>query len=154
MEIILKRIAKRDKYTIGKVSINGTYICDSIEDKDRGLTQTTALAKIRMIKVAHQTAIPSGTYAVTLDVKSARFGQKEYYKKQCNGYLPRILNVPGFDGILMHRGTDQDSSSGCIILGYNTIVGKVTNSQKAYEAVYAKLKEASDKGEKITITIK
>lgn len=154
MKVLVKRIAKKKLYTIGRVYIDDNYVCDSIEDVDRGITQNTPLSKIRMIKVVHQTAIPTGTYDLTLSVKSARFGQKEYYKKQCNGYLPRILNVPGFDGILMHRGTDQDSSSGCIILGYNTIVGKVTNSQKAYEAVYAKLKEASDKGEKITITIK
>lgn len=154
MKVLVKRIAKKKLYTIGRVYIDDNYVCDSIEDVDRGITQNTPLSKIRMIKVAHHTAIPTGTYDLTLSVKSAHFGQKEYYKKQCNGYLPRILNVPGFDGILMHRGTDQDSSSGCIILGYNTIVGKVTNSQKAYEAVYAKLKEASDKGEKITITIK
>lgn len=153
MEILLKRIAKKSLYTIGRIYIDGKYVCDSIEDKDRGLTQTTPLAKIKMIKVVSQTAIPTGKYTVTLKVQSPRFVQKAYYKNQCNGYLPRILNVPGFDGILMHRGTDQDSSSGCIILGYNTVVGKVTNSQKAYETVYALLKKASDKGESITITI-
>lgn len=154
MEIILRRIAKKDKYTIGKVYINGAYICDSIEDKDRGLTDSMDLSQIKKIKVKDQTAIPAGTYQVTLNVKSPKFGAKEYYKKYCGGYLPRILNVKGFDGILMHRGTDQNSSSGCIILGYNTIVGKVTNSQKAFEQVYTMLKGASSRGEKINITIK
>lgn len=38
MNITVKRIAKKDKYTIGRVYIDDVYICDSIEDKDRGLT--------------------------------------------------------------------------------------------------------------------
>lgn len=154
MEILIKRIAKRDKYTIGKVYIDGVKICDSIEDKDRGLTQNMSLEEINRIKIKHQTAIPSGVYDVTMKVKSTSFSKKNYYKQYCNGYLPRLLNVKGFEGILLHKGTDQDSSSGCIILGYNTIVGKVTNTQKAFETVYAMLKKASSKGEKITLTIK
>ena len=145
MKVEIKRIAKKDKYTIGKVFIDGVYICDSIEDKDRGLTQNTPLVEIKKIKVPNQTAIPTGKYQVTLNVVSPSFSKKDYYKKFCNGYLLRILNVPGFDGILMHRGIDQDSSSGCIILGYNTIVGKVTNSQKAFEKVYHLLKKSTDK---------
>lgn len=145
MKVEIKRIAKKDKYTIGKVFIDGVYICDSIEDKDRGLTQNTPLVEIKKIKVPNQTAIPTGKYQVTLNVVSPSFSKKDYYKKFCNGYLPRILNVPGFDGILMHRGIDQDSSSGCVILGYNTIVGKVTNSQKAFEKVYNLLKKSTDK---------
>lgn len=154
MKVTLKRIAKKDKYTIGKVYIDDQYICDSIEDKDRGLTDSMSLDQIKKIKVKDQTAIPSGTYDITMNVQSPSFVKKQYYKQYCNGKLPRILNVKGFDGILLHRGTDQNSSSGCIILGYNTIVGKVTNSQKAFEIVYTKLKAASNKGEKITITIK
>lgn len=153
MEILLKRIAKKEKYTIGRFYIDGQYVCDTIEDKDRGLTQTTPLDEIKRIKVPSETAIPTGKYTVTIKVRSPKFSKKEYYLKQCNGYLPRILNVPGFDGILMHRGTDEKSSAGCIILGYNKIVGKVVESQKAYELVYNKLKIASNNGEKITITI-
>lgn len=153
MEVKIKRIAKRPLYTIGRVYIDGQYICDSIEDKDRGLTDSMTTTQINKIKVKDQTAIPTGKYTLTMKVRSPRFSQKTYYKKYCNGYLPRIENVKGFSGILLHIGTDQNSSSGCIILGYNTIVGKVTNSQKAFETVYQILKSASDKGENITITI-
>lgn len=153
MEILLKRIAKKPQYTIGKLYINNVYICDTIEDKDRGLKQSMNLVDIQKIKVASQTAIPSGTYSVTLNVKSPSFSKKQFYKDYCGGYVPRLLNVPGFDGILLHCGSTQNSSSGCIILGYNTVVGKVTNSDVAFKAVYSNLKTASSKGEKITITI-
>lgn len=37
MKLLLRRIAKKDKYTIGKLYINGAYFSDTIEDKDRGL---------------------------------------------------------------------------------------------------------------------
>lgn len=154
MEIFVKRIAKKADYTIGKVYINGVYLCDSIEDKDRGLKQSMSLGEIRNIKIPKQTAIPSGNYEVTLNVKSPAFSQKQFYKNYCDGRVPRLLNVPGFDGILMHCGSTQNSSAGCIILGYNTIVGRVTNSETAFKIFYSNLKAASDKGERITITIK
>jgi hypothetical protein len=37
MKILVKRIAKKNLYTIGKLYIDGVYCCDVIEDKDRGL---------------------------------------------------------------------------------------------------------------------
>ena len=37
MEILVKRKAKKSKYTIGKMYIDGQYICDTLEDTDRGL---------------------------------------------------------------------------------------------------------------------
>lgn len=153
MKVTVRRIAKKPKYTIGRVYIDDVYICDSIEDKDRALTQTTKLQDIKKVKVQNETAIPTGTYKLTMKVQSPRFSRKEFYKKYCNGYLPRILNVPGFDGILLHCGATQNSTSGCIILGYNKIVGRVVDSEKAFKTVYETLKTASDKGEEITITI-
>jgi hypothetical protein len=54
---------------------------------------------------------------------------------------------------LIHSGTDQDSSSGCIIVGENKVVGKVINSWATFKRVYSLLKAASNRGERITITI-
>lgn len=153
MDILLKRIARKPYYTIGKLYINGTYFCDTIEDKDRGLKQTMSLAEIKKIKVASQTAIPTGTYTVTLKVQSPKFSLKPFYKSFCNGYVPRLLNVPGYEGILIHCGVNQNSSAGCLIVGKNTIVGQVTDSQNTFKKLYPILKQASTKGEKITITI-
>ena len=63
-----------------------------------------------------------------MGVISPKFSQKPDYKSFCNGKLPRLLNVKGFDGILRHKGSNADSSAGCIIVGMNTVVGGVTNS--------------------------
>lgn len=147
--LLLSRFAFKPSYTIGRLFLDGVYICDTIEDTDRRLTSQTPLDVIRAVKVKAETAIPKGTYKVTLDVVSPRFSQKEYYRTFCGGKLPRLLNVPGFDGILMHRGRTQNDSAGCIILGYNKVVGQVTDSQKAFEKLYNLLKGNKD----IQITI-
>ena len=153
MKILVKRVAKKEKYTIGKMQVDDVYVCDTIEDKDRDLTQNTPLNDIKKKKVYGQTAIPSGTYNVTLDVVSTKFVQKPYFKELCGGKLPRLMNVPGFDGVLIHTGNDEDDSYGCIIVGYNKVKGKVIESRKAFEKLYPILKQASNKKEKITIQI-
>ena len=139
------RMAATKDYTIGHLYIDGKYCCDTIEDRDRGLTQDMPIDTIKRIKVKRQTAIPRGRYRVRIDIQSPKFSAKAYYYSFCKGYLPRLMDVPGFDGILMHKGVNQNSSAGCIILGYNTVVGAVTSSQAAFEKVYKILKTATDK---------
>ena len=151
MKLLLKRIAKKPAYTIGKLYIDGQYFCDTIEDKDRGLTQNMSSDAIKRIKVANQTAIPIGTYKITLGTVSPRFGSKDFYKKNANGgKLPRLLSVPGFDGVLMHCGNTAEDSSGCVIVGRNKAVGKVLESKETFIKLYKTLQSAKDE---ITITI-
>lgn len=154
MNILVKRVAKRASYTIGKMYINGVYFCDTCEDTDRGLTQYMSLAEIKRKKIYSRTAIPTGTYNVTMNVVSPRFSKRDFYKKNCDGgRVPRLLNVPGFDGVLIHVGSTAADTNGCLLVGKNSQVGKVLNSTNTFLALYKKLKEASLKGEKITITI-
>lgn len=159
MKLTLTRRFKGEIYTIGRLEIDGEYFCDTIEDKDRGLTQDMDSSEIAKIKVKHQTAIPSGTYVVTLKVQSPKYSQRSQYNF-CKGYLPRLLDVPGFDGILIHignradDGTGRGDSSGCILVGENKVKGQVINSTATFKRLYEKLKEASDNGEKIIIDIK
>lgn len=152
MELNLNRISKKSTYTVGKLSINGTYFCDTMEDADRGLNQFTPISIIQKTKVQSQTAIPTGLYQITLDQVSPRLSKKEMYKS-ISGKLPRLLNVPGFDGILIHVGNTDKDSSGCILVGFNKVKGQVINSKDTFFKLYTKLKEASDKGEQITIKI-
>lgn len=153
MKVLVKRIAKKETYCIGKLYIDGEYICDTIEDKDRGLKQEMPLSEIKEKKVYGKTAIPTGLYDLTLNVVSPRLGSKPYFQKVCNGKVPRILNVPGFDGVLLHPGNTEEDSYGCLILGLNKAVGKVLESRATFEKVYKILKKGNDKGEKITIEI-
>lgn len=159
MELKLVRTAKKPKYTIGhlyrKDKQNGQwiFICDTIEDKDRGLDQSMTLANIAKIKVKHQTAIPTGRYEIIKNVVSATFVKKPKYKALNGGRLPRFKYVKGFDGILMHAGVDQDSSSGCVVVGENKVVGKVINSWETYVKVDNMIEKAIDRGERVFITV-
>jgi len=143
MELTLKRIARRDTYTIGRLSIDGKYFCDTIEDRDRGLDQRQPLQVNIARKKKGVTAIPVGRYRVTLAVQSPRFAAKKQYAF-CNGFLPRLINVPAFNGVLIHIGNTAADSEGCILVGENKEVGKVINSTATFQRLYARLKESKD----------
>ena len=142
MELLLKRIARRETYTIGRLYVDGVYVCDTLEDKDRGLKQSDAYAANKRKKVQGQTAIPTGRYQVTLGVKSPKYSLKNAYD-WCGGYLPRVLNVPCFDGILIHAGNTAKDTEGCILVGRNTQVGKVLESMVTLKRLYGFLKPRS-----------
>jgi hypothetical protein len=110
-------------------------------------------ANIAALKVKHKTAIPTGTYDIDMTTVSGTFVKKPTYKSFCGGKVPRLKYVKGFSGILIHSGIDQDSSSGCIIVGENKVVGKVINSWATFKRVYSILKRAHNNGEKITLEI-
>lgn len=153
MKLVLKRIAKKSNYTIGKLYVDGTYFCDTLEDTDRGLSDSMKITEIQSKKVYGETAIPTGVYDITLNVYSPKFGAKSFYKEVCNGYLPRLLNVKGFDGILIHSGNKPTDTLGCILVGENKAVGQVLNSQTTFKKLYTVLKQAIDDGGSITIRI-
>ena len=142
MELKLKRIAKKPSYTIGKLYIDGKYFCDTIEDTDRGLSSTMNEAVIVAKKIKHKTAIPAGKYAVDMRTLSPRFGAQAFYKDVCGGRLPRLQGVKGFDGVLIHCGNTAEDSSGCILVGYNTVKGMVTNSKETFRRLYQVIAKA------------
>ena len=123
MKLLLKRKFKGESYTIGDLFIDGKFFCNTIEDKVRLLpascpnTPKGISCKCKE-KVYAETAIPSGTYKITMAV-SPKFGR----------VLPYLHNVPHFLGILIHSGNTETDSAGCIIVGDNTIPGKVLNSR-------------------------
>lgn len=134
MNLVLKRIAKRDTYTIGQLYIDGQYWCDTLEDRVRDLSKER--------KVAGETAIPAGTYDVVVNI-SPKFKR----------LLPRLLSVPHFEGVLIHRGNTAADSAGCILVGENKAKGKVLNSTIWEHRITEYLLDAQNKGEDIKITV-
>ena len=130
MIIKVKRIAKKEQYTIGKLYIDDKYICDTIEDKDRGITQKTPLEQIQKVKIPSKTAIPTGKYKVVLS-----------YSNRFNKVLPELLNVPHFKGIRIHSGNTEEDTEGCILVGENSVKGQVINSR----IIYTKLSKILEK---------
>ncbi len=150
MELLLQRIARKETYTIGRLYIDGVRFCDTCEDRDRGLSQSLSLKENEARKIKNVTAIPTGRYKVTLSVQSPKYRQRDAYRF-CNGYVPRLLNVPAFEGILIHICNTANDSSGCILVGKNRVVGKVVDSTATFRELYKRLKAAKDD---IYITIK
>lgn len=149
MKLLLKRIAKKPKYTIGHLYIDGKYFCDTIEDKDRGLTSSMGAVAIQSKKVINETAIPTGTYKVSMNTISPRF-QNTSWAKKWKGIVPRLMDIPGYMGVLIHPGNTEKDTSGCILVGQNKQVGRVINSQTTWHSLMEVLtKEKSQ----ITITI-
>jgi hypothetical protein len=148
MKLLLQRRFRGENYTIGSLYIDNVYFCETLEDKDRGLTHDMPLADIIMQKVKAKTAIPAGTYKVVTDIVSPKYSTREAYKF-CSGKVPRLLNVPGYEGILIHIGNTADDTEGCILVGENKVKGQVINSTVTFRRLYETLKTAKE----ITIEI-
>lgn len=134
MELKVTRNWKKSEYTIGRMYVNGEFFCNTLEDKVRDLPKEK--------KVPGKTAIPAGRYRVILTT-SARFKR----------LLPLLLNVPYFEGIRIHSGNTAADTEGCILVGDNTVKGKVLNSRARERELMDILMSASAAGDSIYIDI-
>ena len=130
MKLKLKRIAFKPTYTIGRLFVDGKYVCDTIEDRDRGLTDSMTLEEIMRLKKYGETAIPYGTYRVQIT-----------YSPKFKKMMPILIGVKGFEGVRIHSGNTAKDSLGCLLVGRNTKVGMVTESRKTYNMLYDIIKD-------------
>ena len=141
MELLLERKYCKEEYTIGRLSLNGVFFCNTLEDKVRDINKNGTF-DCGEFKIKGHTAIPYGEYEI-----------KVTYSPKFKRELPLLLNVKHFEGIRIHRGNSKKDTEGCILPGENKEKGKVLNSTK-YELELTKLiKESNNKGEKVTIKI-
>jgi len=148
MELILKRIAKRKTYTIGRLYIRQQvmdeylpgyedhYFCDTLEPTWRDYTNGA-------YKVKGRSAIPEGRYAVVIS-----------YSPKFEAWLPILLGVPKFEGIRIHAGNTAKDTEGCILVGKNKLVGQVVDSRIWLHRLKQKIVEAKDRDEAVWITVK
>lgn len=142
LHFTLIRKYRKEAYTIGQLFENGVFLCNTIEDRDRGLNNNMAASAILKIKVPNETAIPTGTYKLVVS-ESPKFKRD----------LIEVVGVPGFVGIRIHKGNTAQNSAGCIIPGINTEKGKVTDSTKYEELLTKKVKAAIAKNDDCYLTI-
>ena len=134
MRLKLVRKYLKEDYTIGKLYVDGYYICDTLEDKYRDLSKEN--------KIPGKTAIPYGIYEVILTM-SARFKR----------IMPQVLAVPHFVGIRIHAGNTAENTEGCILVGKNKIKGKLVDSRFYCNMLMSLLKNAVIAREKIMLEI-
>ena len=151
MELLLKRIAKKKGYTIGKLYrvervndeyLAGTskeYICDTLEPPVVEMKSRLTMAQVlsshpNKAKSLKPFAIPEGRYAVVI-TQSPKFKE----------WLPLLLNVPLFEGIRIHAGNTVADTAGCILVGRNREVGQVLDSRAWTRRIVNMLTEAWEK---------
>ena len=163
MELILKRIAKRKAYTIGRLYIKERtddeylagekemYLCDTLEPTALELKTTVSKeavlrspAKVQSLKPF---AIPEGRYAVLIT-----------WSPKFNAWLPVLLGGPDFNhlfkGIRIHAGNTAKDTAGCILVGRNQQVGRLFESRKWLYEVKQKIVEAKARDEPVWLTIR
>lgn len=123
MKLTLKRKFLGANYTIGDLFIDDKFFCNTIEDTVRELPSICpntpkGFSCTCPDKVYAETAIPFGTYKVTMK-----------YSPKFKRVLPYLHDVPHFLGILIHSGNSEADSAGCLICGKNTVKGKVLESR-------------------------
>lgn len=152
MKLLLKRSFKGPDYTIGKLYINDVYECDTLEDQDRGLTSQMSISEIELKKVYGKTAIPTGTYKIDMTTVSPKFKDR-VWAKPYKGMLPRLIDVKGYSGVLIHVGNKAEDTLGCILVGENKVKGQVVNSTATFYELMTVLLKAQSAGETIELTI-
>lgn len=116
---------------MGRLSLDGHVLCATLEPPSHGLTSATAPKTIRDIKRLGRSAIPKGVYRLVL-AYSPRFSPRPFYKACGGGLVPRLLNVSGFDGVLIHCGNTVVDTCGCILVGRRADSSTLVESQKTY----------------------
>lgn len=141
MKLRLERLWPKAEYTVGRLYIDGELFCNTLEDRVADVNRNGEIDGTER-KVPGKTAIPYGTYKIFYGW-SPRFGRN----------LPRLLNVTAFDGILIHPGNTAEDSAGCILVGRNTEVGRLTQSRLYSDELNKRIDIAQRRGEPITIEI-
>lgn len=127
MEIKIERHYFCNEYVIGRCYVGDTYYCDTLEPPTTGVRHC---------------CIPIGEYLVNL-VWSPKFGK----------YMPRLENVPFRSGILIHSGNTVKDTLGCILVGSNSMKGRLTQSRLAFVDILECITKSMLYGEKITVHI-
>lgn len=137
----LNRMVFTDESTIGVLNAGNAFHCFTLEDTNRGLSNTMSPQEIQVKKVFGKTAIPTGRYRVVLNFSSR-------FKK----VMPLIVNVPGFEGIRIHSGNTAADTEGCILVGMEKQINQILESRNAWAELMKVLEDVHGK-ESIYITI-
>ncbi len=138
MNLQLIRENMSDTSTEGKLFINGSFECFTLEDRDR-------LMEEGAVKVYGETAIPRGNYRLVISY-SARFHKQ----------LIEVKDVSGFSGVRIHSGNSAKDTEGCIIVGSvnsRSDDNWVGGSRVAYIQLHQKVQDALTRGELVTLEV-
>jgi hypothetical protein len=141
IEFTLKRVLETPNSTGGALYHGDKFLCFTIEDGHR------------YIKEYGVTRIPEGRYKIARRTEGKFYAN--YNSKWGHRFVPHLLDVPGFEYILIHTGNSTANTKGCILL--NQKLGHDRNgffgldSVLAYKAFYDYIEAINP--DEISITI-
>lgn len=112
MRITVARAEMWPTSIIGSLSTDHGFFCYTLE---------------RRPDAAEHPCVPAGTYGLVL----APTHNAKLWTPDPDRVLPRLLDVPGRTGILMHAGNWPTDTVGCIIVAFVKDQGAVFQSQSA-----------------------
>jgi hypothetical protein len=140
MEINITRAPSVKGATIGRLSVDGLFLCYTLEDEVREpntkqdghpYPYISVSDWVASWKIQNKTAIPRGRYRVVVNF-SPHF-QKE---------LPELCDVPGFSGVRIHSGNSAADTEGCILVGLTTEANLIYHSKDAFKLLFPKIQAA------------
>lgn len=119
--------------TISKLYVNGIFCYYVLEDLVRPEGSE---------KVYGETAIAYGKYPVSVS-----------YSPKLNRVLPLIEKVPGFSGIRIHAGIDEEWTDGCLLISRQVKDGKLVLDYQAEREITAIIKNSLDNGNSVILKV-
>ncbi len=144
MNLMLYRYAKRENYTIGRLYFDKDK-CDTLEPPVRELKDIDGDGRFDSPgegKIYGNTAILPGRYKILME-----------YSPKFNRMMPYLQEVKGFTGIMLHPGNSVDDTAACVLVGENTVRGRLVNSRAWSDLINKKITEALKRGEEVHIDI-
>ena len=143
------------RFNKGKDSTNGLLF--DITNERRKFLCYTLEDESRKEKVYGETCIPEGEYNIgfrTVGGYHAKYSKR--FADIHKGML-HVLDVPGFEYILLHCGNTDEDTAGCLLLGdtqENNQVKKngfIGHSTRAYFRLYPLIADQLRNGNRVTI---
>ena len=182
MEIILKRIAKKANYTIGRLYIQTPPNLPCLGEEKGSDPQAIPEQARLPVAFPNLGGSEGEVFCDTLEppclewktalsmeavmkmpekceslkpfaIPEGRYAVVISYSPKFKQWLPILLGVPMFKGIRIHAGNTPEDTAGCILVGENKEKGKVLNSRLWLNRLKEKIVEAKEKGEAVWITI-
>jgi hypothetical protein len=138
MHLTMFREPSQGGATLSKLFHGLEFVCDVLEDEVRELPGVP----VSGWKIHGVTAIPHGTYQITLEF-SQRFGPDTI----------TLLKVPGYQYIRGHAGNTSADTEGCLLFGTRNSACTVARSRDALAYVKRMVQAALQRGERVDIEI-
>lgn len=138
MKVLVKRMASDNESTLSLVYVDDEFVCFGIEDEPR------------VVKVAGETRIPSGTYDLGLRKEGGFHSRYSVKFPDIHRGMLEVKDVPNFTFVLIHVGNTEKDTSACLVVGLVADARKRPyknqSSVDAYTLLYKKVIDEAEKG--------